>query len=148
MLIALQLVSILWAATCVACLFLFIGWRAGQWRAEKLRRLHAGACERIAAAHDVIARNAERSPLARLEAWVAEGDGTRRPFIDFEPFGWLIELRESSTVPLMVYGWSSLGHKCGSNEKHLHDGADLGECLTAALDLWEELHAARCDDGV
>ena len=33
-----------------------------------LRQLHAGACERIAAAHDVIARNAERKKIETVDA--------------------------------------------------------------------------------
>lgn len=145
MLIALQLVSLLWAATCVACLFLFIEWRAAQWEARKLRQMHEGACERIAAASAVIARNAERSPLARLEAWIAAGHRLRKPFIDFEPFGWVIELHATGNAPVLVYGWPGDGDE--PNERHLHDGADLGECLTAALDLWGQVRGARCADG-
>ena len=37
-----------------------------------LRKLHEARCERLAAASEVIGRNAEKNALARLEAWVAE----------------------------------------------------------------------------
>ena len=104
----------------------------------KLQRMHEGACKRIAAAHDVIARNAERSPLSRLEAWIAAEKEWHAPHIEFTPFGWFVELLLDGNPVVSVFGWPADFGDTVEGVRHLHSGADLGECLAAALDLWQQ----------
>lgn len=111
----------------------------------RLQRQVEGHCERIAAASEVIARNAERSPTARLEAW-------RLVFPDE---------RSYELLPYKVTLAGAFGHfgatafRCPS-ERNDYGGrldpahvavagtdeqpATIDQCIHAALDLWERLY--------
>lgn len=108
----------------------------------RLRERITAHCERIAAASEVIAKNAERSPLARLEAWLAV-DSTRRVYNLSAP---RVQLTEyvSGREPREVTVWSypvSPNYACwvvgiGTPDKP----ATLADCIDAALALWHELY--------
>lgn len=124
-----------------------------QARAEvaRLQQQVAAHCERIAAASDVIAKNAERSPLARLEAWQNQFPESRVTWArtgrclvlslhdkathDVPGRRWVMAIdRRPPTIPDMREDDPVVF--VGTSEQP----ATLGECIDAALALWERMH--------
>lgn len=118
---------------------------AAEAEVARLRQQVEGHCERIAAASEVIARNAERSPLARLEAWQA-ADAERWLTINSDGVWW-VELCDAEDRRVEAFGCHdeepempnrlSRGTTYVGTSERL---ATLAECIDAALTLWERLY--------
>lgn len=121
----------------------------------RLRKQIEGHVERIAAASEVIAKNAERSPLARLEAWRKDGPERMYDASVINAEGYAVanltqRLPEGRGVRLVQAFDRPISDKldCIDSENYhlFYAGTDdkpatLAECILAALDQWERLHS-------
>ena len=111
---------------------------------RKLRAQVVSHCERIAAASEVIGRNAERSPLARLQLWLDRNPLYRRPTIELTIYnGWHVRLTQYGGYEPMPM-CQAYGHSYQPERYTVCVGTDakpatLGACILAALELWDEL---------
>lgn len=114
---------------------------------ERLRRQIEGHCERIAAASEVIAKNAERSPLLRLGAWL-ETPARRAKFasVEGQP-AWLHLEQAGGTRYMDVVVYAGCGESglrnfyAGTAERN----ATPAEMLAVALTEWESLYGEKKD---
>ena len=115
-----------------------------------LRKQIEGHCERIAAASEVIARNAERNALARLEAWQRE----EPDYCAYEVRQYRVKLVADLRVGVEAYRCPSEASDYGgrrTDPAHVvvagtdDKPATLAECILAALARWEQLYGAAVE---
>lgn len=115
---------------------------------DRLKQQIEGHCERIVAASEVIARNAERSVWTRLEAWRNAGE-RRCVTIEAITGGWFCFLEQyGQSKDRNVTAYSTKPGRGTYSHNTVHVGTDeqpasLKACVAAALDRWQELHGDR-----
>ena len=120
-----------------------------------LRALHEARCERVAAAHEVIAARAERDALARLEAWEKEDETHWKREVQVSFVGcWRVRL--SATDHGGYFSVEAMDRQNGReplvNDRYheIHVGTDdkpatLTETVLAALDLWQQRYGEQAE---